>query len=106
MRDTQCFLGLLQLRDFLAVAEDVGNLAGVVEDRAERAHVVTALFALVDPQLFEGNGPLGVDHGLDGPLAPLRDGHGVLSLSAPIVMRFSQNPLAGSRIPDPGGRVE
>ena len=39
MRDTQSFLGLLQLRYFLAVAEDVRNLAGVVEDRAKRAYV-------------------------------------------------------------------
>ena len=47
-----------------------------------------------------------VDTGLDGALAPVRDGDGVMTLPAPVVVGLPEHPLPRFLIADPGGRVE
>ena len=95
-----------ELRDLLTVADDVGDVAGCVQDRAESTYIVSAPPLPIDPELLERVRSLLVDASFDGPLPAIRDGHRVLSLPAPVMVRFAQHPRPGRWVPNARWRVE
>ena len=96
----------LELRDLLAVSEDVRDCPGFVFDRTERADVVESATLSVGPDLLKGYRLLLGDTVIDGPLSLIRDLDRMTPLPHPLVVRLAEHPLPNLGVANSGRRVE